>query len=489
MEYISTRNNKKAFTFEYAFLKGLAPDGGLFIPKTLKKFSNDELKSFRNLSYQELAKKVIFPFIGNFMSESELSDIIKKSYSSFRKDNVVQLLNGQHNALEIDILELFHGPTLAFKDIAMQLIGNFYEHHLNKNNKSINIIVATSGDTGAAAINAIKGKKNINIFVLHPHNKISTVQRKIMTTTKEKNVFNIAIEGNFDDCQNLVKSMFSDHNFSNLINMSGVNSINWARIIAQTVYYFYGYFQSEYVKSFDYKKPINFSVPTGNFGDVYAGYLAKKIGLPVNKLIVATNDNDILHRAISNGNYEVKKTLQTLAPSMDIQVASNFERLIYDLNDYSDIETEKVMHEIKKTGRYKISKDKIEKIKKNFLSASLNEREIKDIMRKLSLSGYKNSISKQKNDPIIVDPHTAIGLGAIEKILKESKDSGVNIIDRHSTISLSTAHPAKFPEAAKNIYGIVDLPEGLSHVMKEKEIFNIMDNNIEIVKNYILKKI
>ncbi len=477
MEYISTRNNKKTFTFEDVFLKGLAPDGGLFIPKSLNKITKDKLKSFRNLSYQDLAQKIIFPFINNFMSESELSEIIKKSYSVFDRDNVVNLTN-RNNALEIDILELFHGPTLAFKDIAMQLIGNFYEYNLKKKNKKINIIVATSGDTGAAAIDSIKGKKNMNIFVLHPYNKISIVQRKIMTTTKEKNVFNIAIKGNFDDCQNLVKSMFSDQDFSNSINMSGVNSINWARIIAQTVYYFYGYFQSEYAKGKLYEDPVNFSIPTGNFGDAYAGYLAKKMGLPINKLIIATNNNDILHRAISNGDYEVNKVFQTLSPSMDIQVASNFERLIYDINDFSDNETKKVMNEIKKTGKYKIPKDKIAKIKKNFLSASLNEEEMKKIMIKLSTA--------PGGEGIIVDPHTAIGLGAIIKVISENKDSEVN---KFNTISLATAHPAKFPEAMKYVQGEVGFPEKLEHVMKEKENFNIMDNNIEVIKNYILKKI
>jgi len=416
MEYISTRNNKKNFTFEDVFIKGLAPDGGLFIPKSLKKFTKDELKSFRNLSYQDLAKEIIFPFIDDFMSKNELSEIIKKSYSVFRKDNVVHLSKDQNNALEINILELFHGPTLAFKDIAMQLIGNFYEYYLKKNNKKINIIVATSGDTGAAAIDAIRGKKNMNIFVLHPHNKISTVQRKIMTTTKEQNVFNLAIDGNFDDCQNLVKSMFSDQDFSNSINMSGVNSINWARIISQTVYYFYAYFQSEYVKDKRYEELINFSVPTGNFGDVYAGYLAKKIGLPVNKLIVATNDNDILHRAISSGDYEVKKVSETLAPSMDIQVASNFERLIYDINDFNDVETEKIMAKIKKTGKYKIPKDNLAKIKKDFLSASLNVEEMKKIIINFSMLPGAAAV--------VVDPHTAIGLGAITKTVNENKVVG-----------------------------------------------------------------
>ena len=261
------------------------------------------------------------------MSQKDLSNIIDKSYSVFRKKNVVNLVKVGDRS----VLELFHGPTLAFKDIAMQLLGNFYEHYLNNQNEKINIVVATSGDTGAAAIDAIKGKKNINIFVLHPNNRISHVQRKLMTTSKEKNVFNIAIEGNFDDCQNLVKTMFVDKTFSKAIKMSGVNSINWARIIAQSVYYFYSYFLIE-----ENNQPINFSVPTGNFGDVYAGYLSKKMGLPINKLIVATNQNDILHRAISKGTYDVEKVSETISPSMDIQIASNFERLIYDLNDYND---------------------------------------------------------------------------------------------------------------------------------------------------------
>ena len=476
MEYISTRNAEKLFSFKDVFLKGLASDGGLFIPKSLKKFTKDELKLFRNLSYHDLAKKIIFPYLGDFMSENELSDIIKKSYSVFRKNNVVHLSKDPNNVLEINILELFHGPTLAFKDVAMQLIGNFYEYYLNKNNKQINIIVATSGDTGAAAIDAIKGKKNINIFVLHPHNKISTVQRKIMTTVKEKNVFNLAIKGNFDNCQNLVKHLFSDQNFSNSINMSGVNSINWARIIAQTVYYFYAYFQSKYVKDSLYEKPINFSIPTGNFGDAYAGYLAKKMGLPIDKLIIATNDNDILHRAISEGNYEVKKVLQTLSPSMDIQVASNFERLIYDLNNFNDTSTEKVMNEIKKTGKYKFSKDIIEKIKKDFVSASLSIEEMKNIIIKLS----------DNPNSVIVDPHTAIGLGAIIKVTNENKHSKINTVN---TISLATAHPAKFPEATKFAKGGVELPNELKYVMKEKENFNIMDNNIQQVKDYIIKKI
>jgi len=458
MKYISTRNNSKEFSFEEVFIKGLADDGGLFIPKSLKKYSEEELKTLSTLNYQDLSKKIIFPFIGDFMTANELSDIVDKSYSVFRKDNVVDLIK----LGDTKILELFHGPTLAFKDIAMQLLGNFYEHYLKKNNKNINVVVATSGDTGAAAIDAIKGKKNMNIFVLHPHEKVSLVQRKLMSTVKEKNVFNIAIEGNFDDCQNLVKSMFADKEFSNSINMSGVNSINWARIIAQAVYYFYTYFQIQD------KRPINFSVPTGNFGDVYAGYLSKKMGLPINKFIVATNKNDILHRAISNGNYEAESVSETNSPSMDIQIASNFERLIYDLNDSDDNETRTIMHGIKENGKYIISKDKMEKINKDFLSASMSENEILDTIKEVHI----------KYD-IILDPHSAIGFGSLNKVNLE----GNNIV-------LATAHPCKFPEAIDKSIGIKpDLPDELKYVIDEKENYDIISNNLSKTQQYIKEKI
>ena len=458
MKYISTRNNSKEYSFEDVFIKGLADDGGLFIPKEVKKYSTEELESLSGLSYQELAKKIIYPYIGDFMSESELSDIVNKSYSVFRKNNAVALIK----VGDVNLLELFHGPTLAFKDIAMQLLGNFYEHYLKKNNKNINVIVATSGDTGAAAIDAIKGKKNMNIFVLHPHNKVSLVQRKLMSTVKEKNVFNIAIEGNFDDCQNLVKSMFADKEFSNLINMSGVNSINWARIIAQSVYYFYTYFQ---IKD---DRPINFSVPTGNFGDVYAGYLSKKMGLPINKLIVATNQNDILHRAISRGKYEAETVLETNSPSMDIQIASNFERLIYDLNDFDDHETQKIMRGIKEDGKYIIPEDKMKKIDRDFLSASINENEVLDIIKE---------VHAMHN--IVLDPHSAIGFGALKKVNIE----GNNIV-------LATAHPCKFPEAIDKSIGIKpDLPDELKYVMDEKENYDIISNNLSKTQQYIKEKI
>jgi len=459
MKYISTRDNSKEYSFEEVFIKGLADDGGLFIPREVKKYSQEELESLSSLSYQNLAKKIIYPFIGDFMSEEELSDVVDKSYSVFRKDSAVDLIKIDN----IKILELFHGPTLAFKDIAMQLLGNFYEHYLRKHDKNINVIVATSGDTGAAAIDAIKGKNKMNIFVLHPHNKISSVQRKLMSTVKEKNIFNIAIEGNFDDCQNLVKSMFSDKKFSNSINMSGVNSINWARIIAQSVYYFYSYFL---VKD---EGPINFSVPTGNFGDVYAGYLSKKMGLPINKLIVATNQNDILDRAISNGKYEAETVFETNTPSMDIQIASNFERLIYDLNDCDDVKTKNIMKGIKEDGKYILSKEILDKIKKNFLSASLNEAEVLKIIKEV--------YEKHK---VILDPHTAIAFGALKN--KINLD-GNNIV-------LATAHPCKFPDAINNSINIrPDLPEKLKYILGEKENYDIILNDINKIKEHIKKKI
>ena len=459
MNYISTRNNSKSLKFKDVFIKGLADDGGLFVPEILHKYNSEDLDKLKNLEYNELAKKIIRPFIGDFMSKKDLSKIIDKSYSVFRKKNVVNLVKIGNRS----VLELFHGPTLAFKDVAMQLLGNFYEYYLNNENEKINIVVATSGDTGAAAIDAIKGKKDINIFVLHPNNRVSAVQRKLMTTGKEKNVFNIAINGNFDDCQNLVKEMFADKNFSKEIKMSGVNSINWARIIAQSVYYFYSYFLVE-----DNNQPVNFSVPTGNFGDVYAGYLAKKIGLPINKLIVATNQNDILHRAISMGTYDVEKVMETISPSMDIQIASNFERLIYDLNNCNDVKTTNAMKDIKEKGKYTLNKESLNKINIDFLSSRISEQE-----------ALKTIKTVYENFNIVLDPHTAIGYSAFDKV----NLSGNNIV-------LGTAHPCKFPDAIKRSISITaKLPDELSFILNEKENYDMVENDLAKIKQHIRERI
>ena len=455
MEYISTRNSNNKFSFSEVFLKGLADDGGLFIPLNIKKLDESKINSLKKLSYIDLATEIIYLYTGDFLSKKELNEIVKKSYSNFREKDVVKIVELN----QLKILELFHGPTLAFKDIAMQLIGNMYEHFLKSNNKKINIVVATSGDTGAAAIDAIKGKSNLNIFVLHPNNRISSVQRKIMTTVEEKNVFNIAIDGNFDDCQNIVKQMFSDLKFSKSINMSGVNSINWARIIAQVVYYFYANFKLG-------KDNISFSVPTGNFGDVFAGYLAKKMGLPIDKLIVATNENDILHRAITKGDYISKEVRETLSPSMDIQLASNFERLIYYVNNSNSEKTAEIMKKVN-LNSYQIEKSNLDIIQNDFLSESCNERETLEIIKK-----------NYEENGVVLDPHTAIGVGAAQKL------------SLNDCVVLSTAHPCKFPDATNNAINKHEkLPKELQHVLDKKEHFHLLKNNTEEVKNFIKVKI
>ncbi len=454
MEYISTRNSHKKFSFSEIFLKGLAEDGGLFVPLNIKKLDENKINSLKKLSYIDLATEIIYLYTGDFLSKKELNEIIKKSYSKFREKDVVKIVELN----QLKVLELFHGPTLAFKDIAMQLIGNMYEHFLKSNNKTINIVVATSGDTGAAAIDAIKGKSNLNIFVLHPNNRISSVQRKIMTTVKEKNVFNIAVDGNFDDCQNIVKQMFSDLEFSKSINMSGVNSINWARIIAQTVYYFYAYFKLG-------KDNISFSVPTGNFGDVFAGYIAKKMGLPIDKLIVATNENDILHRAITKGEYISKEVRETLSPSMDIQLASNFERLIYYVNNSNSEKTAEIMKKVKQNS-YLIEKSNLEIIQKDFLSESCNEKETLEIIKQ-----------NYEANNMVLDPHTAIGVGAAQKL------------SLSDCVVLSTAHPCKFPDATNNAINKNEkLPKELQYVLDAKENFHIFKNNTEEIKKFIKSK-
>ena len=452
MKYVSTRDNSKEYNFEQVFIKGLADDGGLYVPISIKKYNPEELQQLKTLSYNELSTEIINLFSSDFISKDKLSSLVEKSYSAFREKQVVKL----SNAGEIKLLELFHGPTLAFKDIAMQLIGNLYEYYLSKNDKKINIVVATSGDTGAAAIDAIKGKSNLNIFVLHPNNRISSVQRKIMTTVEEKNVFNIAIDGNFDDCQNIVKQMFSDFEFSQSINMSGVNSINWVRIIAQSVYYFYSYFK------LDTDKTVSFSVPTGNFGDVFAGYLAKKMGLPIDQLIVATNENDILHRAISKGDYVSREVKETLSPSMDIQLASNFERLIYYINNSDSEITADIMKKIKKNS-YQIEKNNLKIIQKDFLSESCNEKETIDIIKK-----------NYEENNMILDPHTAVGVGVANKL------------SFNDCVVLSTAHPCKFPDATNNAINKHEkLPQELQHVLDKDENFKVLNNNTEEVKNFI----
>ncbi len=455
MNYISTRNKSLNFNFGDIFLRGLAPDGGLFLPKEINKFSDEELKKLSTLNYIDLGVEIISKFCSPVLDKNKIKTLLEKAYVDFNIKEVVEIKKIDN----LNLLELYHGPTLAFKDIAMQVIGLMYEA-LELNKKKINIIVATSGDTGSAAIAALKEKKNINVFVLHPHKKISNIQRKIMTTCESNNIFNIAVKGNFDDCQSIVKKMFNDEKFREKINMSGVNSINWARIICQIVYYFYAYFQ--------FSTKVNFSVPTGNFGDVYAGYIAKKMGLPIDKLIVATNENDILYRVINFGEYRPSVVKPSLSPSMDIQVASNFERLLFDVLNGDDQRVNSSMNHLNDNGFFKLEDQELKKIKENFSAEKINDTDTLRIIKDFFI-----------NYGFILDPHTATAVGASYKIKNKSK-----------TIVLGTAHPYKFLETIKLAIGVnVEPPKQFFSLSKKIEKFDILDNKIEDIKKYVLDKI
>ena len=457
MKYFSTRNKSLEFGFKDIFLRGLAPDGGLFLPSEINQYTQTELGILSKLSYVELATEIIFNFCKDDIDKDQLRILIDKAYSNFKSKEVDELKKvGNYN-----LLELYHGPTLAFKDIAMQVIGNLYDTLKVSEDKTVNIVVATSGDTGSAAISALNDRKNINVFVLHPHNRISNIQRRIMTTIGSNNIFNIAVKGTFDDCQKIVKDMFNDNNFRKKINMSGVNSINWARIICQIVYYFYAVFKIG-------KQNISFSVPTGNFGDIYAGYMAKKMGLPIDKLIVATNDNDIMQRVINTGQYKPDKVKPSLSPSMDIQVSSNFERLLFDILKEDDKKVTSLMNDLKTNGFFKLEKDSIELIQKHFYAEKISDEETLAIIKELNIESK-----------FVLDPHTATAFGAVKKINNISE-----------VVILGTAHPYKFLETVKKATGEeVKEPPQLTNAVDKEERFDILDNNISKIKNYILNKI
>ena len=457
MNYFSTRDKSLKFSFKDIFLRGLAPGGGLFLPSEIKHYDKSELDKLSRLSYEDLATEILFNFCSNDIDKTELKTLIKKAYQEFEEKEVVCI----KKIGNINLLELYHGPTLAFKDIAMQVIGNMYDHLKVAKKKSVNILVATSGDTGSAAIAALNDRENINLFVLHPHNKISNVQRKIMTTIGSNNVYNLAIKGSFDDCQKIVKELFNENVFREKINMSGVNSINWARIICQIVYYFYSYFKLK-------KNNISFSVPTGNFGDIFAGYVAKKMGLPIDKLIVATNENDIMQRVINKGEYKPDEVKPSLSPSMDIQVSSNFERLLFYIVGEDSDKVKSMMNSLNDKGFFKLNENEIKKIKKDFIAAKVSDNETLSIIKEVH----------EKNQ-FVLDPHTATAFGAINK-----NNTISNIV------ALGTAHPYKFFETVKKATGKdIPSPKQLEKFVDKVEKFDILDNNISEVKKYILNKI
>ena len=457
MNYFSTRNKNLKFSFKDIFLRGLAPDGGLFLPAELKKYSVSEIKDLSQLSYVDLATEIISNFCCADLEKNKLKLLVRKAYKNFKDPEVVKL----KKIGKINLLELYNGPTLAFKDIAMQVIGNIYDELNLAVEKKINIVVATSGDTGSAAIAALNGRKNINVFVLHPHNKISNIQRKIMTSISSNNIFNLAIKGTFDDCQKIVKDMFSDNQFREKINMSGVNSINWARIICQIVYFFYA------ALKFSDKK-ISFSVPTGNFGDVYAGYVAKKMGLNIDKLIVATNENNILQRVINSGEYKPTVVKPSFSPSMDIQVSSNFERLLYDIVNHDDKKVSTLMEKLASKGFFKLNENEVKKIKKDFCAETINDKETIAIIKNF-----------EKKYNFVLDPHTATAVGAANKT-KNTSD----------IIVLGTAHPYKFLKTIKIATGKeIDPPEHLTNLLNKEEKYDILENKVLDIKKYILEKV
>lgn len=463
MKYISTRGGGQPKSFEEVILTGLAPDGGLYVPAQLPHFSRQEIASWSSLSYQELALKIISPFVDGAIPEHDLEKIIAKSYSTFRHDDIAPLVKTGDNEW---ILELFHGPTLAFKDFALQFLGNLLDYTLEKRQKKVVIMGATSGDTGSAAIEGCRRCKNIDIFILHPHERVSEVQRRQMTTVRADNIHNIAMHGNFDDCQNMVKASFSDQSFlPDGRQLVAVNSINWARIMAQIVYYFWAS-----LKLGGPSQVVSFSVPTGNFGDVFAGYLAHKMGLPIEQLVIATNQNDILHRCISDNDHTTRQLEQSLAPSMDIMISSNFERLLFDLYDQDGAVITQLMSD-SKAGSMKLTDSALTRAQQLFSSYRCDDKGMVDLIRET----YQDS-------DYLLDPHTAIGLAAARECRK-SLDTPM--------VTLATAHPAKFPDAVKAAGYPKDpeLPDHLADLFERDEYFTTLGNDPVAIQNFIADKI
>ena len=463
MEYISTRGGGEPKSFEDVILTGLAPDGGLYVPKSLPHYSHEEIASWAGLSYQQLALKVITPFVDGAIPESDLERLIEKSYGNFRHDDIAPLVKTGDNEW---ILELFHGPTLAFKDFALQFLGNLLDYTLGKRQQKVVIMGATSGDTGSAAIEGCRRCENIDIFILHPYQRVSDVQRRQMTTVQADNIHNIALHGNFDDCQNMVKASFSDQSFlPDGRQLVAVNSINWARIMAQIVYYFWAS-----LRLGGPDQAVSFSVPTGNFGDIFAGYLAYKMGLPIKQLVIATNQNDILHRCISDNDHTSRPLEQSLAPSMDIMISSNFERLLFDLYDQDGAVIAQLMNDAK-AGSMQLSNSALDRARELFASFRCDD------------SGMIDLISTTNRDiDYLLDPHTAIGLAAARACREDTSTP---------MVTLATAHPAKFPEAVKKA-GYPrdpDLPNHMADLFDRKEHFTVLDNVQSEVQQFIAENI
>ena len=463
MKYISTRGDAPALSFEDVVLTGLANDGGLYLPETLPKFSAEEIASWRGLDYRELAFKIISPFVDGEIPDADLKKLIESAYSKFRHDPIAPLVQTGHNEF---ILELFQGPTLAFKDFALQFLGHLFDYVLKKRNQKVVVMGATSGDTGSAAIEGCRDCENIDIFILHPNKRVSDVQRRQMTTVLTDNVHNIALEGNFDDCQNMVKASFADQSFlPDGRQLVAVNSINWARIMAQIVYYFYAGLALG-----SPARPVSFSVPTGNFGDIFAGYLAKQMGLPIDQLIIATNSNDILHRCISNNDHSKQPLVHSISPSMDIVVSNDFERMLFDLYDRDGAAIKRSLEDFK-SGEMSLAEGPLSKARELFSSYRLDDKETVDVIREVF-----------ENTEYLLDPHTAIGVQAARK-QRKSKDVPM--------VCLATAHPAKFPEAVRQAGQAADpaLPLHMRDLFDREERYTVLENDLAKVHAHMAANI
>jgi threonine synthase len=463
MRYISTRGQSPEIGFLEALLAGLARDGGLYVPKTWPSFSKEMIAGFAGQRYADVAKKVLSPLIDGDIPLPLFNEMVEESYASFRHKAVCPLVQIDDNLF---VLELFHGPTLAFKDVAMQLLARMMSYALSLRGERATIIGATSGDTGSAAVEAFKGLSNIDVFILYPHGRVSEVQRRQMTTVDAPNIHAIALEGTFDDAQNIVKGLFNHASFRDEVGLSGVNSINWARIAAQIVYYF-----TAATSLGGPAREVSFSVPTGNFGDIFAGYAAKQMGLPIHKMMVATNENDILARTLQTGSYELRGVVATSSPSMDIQVSSNFERLLFDAYQHDDGAVRGLMASLKQSGRFEISPEPLEKIRRDFAAHAVSEAET-----------VQEIASVQKECGLLLDPHTAIGVKAARALLANRPDIPV--------IALATAHPTKFPDATEKACGLrPPLPPHMADLYERKERLTILANDQTCIENFIRDKI
>ncbi|WP_299415159.1 threonine synthase [uncultured Sulfitobacter sp.] len=456
MRYISTRGTAPNLSFEEAMLTGLARDGGLYVPESIPQLSHADIKAMAGQSYEEVAYTVMRPFIGDTFTDAEFRDLITKAYAGFGHASRAPLKELAPNHF---LLELFHGPTLAFKDFAMQLIGQMFQLALGRKGERVTIVGATSGDTGSAAIEAFRGLDNVDVVILYPHGRVSEVQRRQMTTPVESNVHALAVDGDFDDCQARLKDMFNDFEFRDGVKLAGVNSINWGRVLAQVVYYF-----SSAVSLGAPERKVSFTVPTGNFGDIFAGYIAKKMGLPIDQLIVATNQNDILHRCLSGHGYHKDTVHPSISPSMDIQVSSNFERALFDAYDRDGNAVAQLMTELGQGG-FDVSQGAAQALSEHYASGRASEEETSQTITETLASSAE-----------LLCPHSAIGV----KVANELRDP------KTPMVTLATAHPAKFPDAVEAATGIrPPLPPRMADLYDRPERLTRVPNDLDALKTQI----